>query len=328
MNQKSSALKILIPAFVLVGIIVLMSAICSEPPLPAYMDDGIDIGNTFTSDPTDAPITSKPYQNAEYGYSLEVPEGWTQIIKDGYVTFAHRSGAFVQICPASISPQAIVMDGALLQEIIGPSAQIEAFTRYPTGYYSEYASDGILHIEHVQYGINTMLCLSSEIESDVLDIVSCDVRYMYTTFYWDVPDPVPENFELVYFTYGNFAYCLPTDWQHGSTETSIYGQSPQNDALYTLTLTPSSATYEGVSQLDYISFFGNKQDFMMQSFSSGERNVYAEFTYSSGGVTIKGYHYIISAGGFEFSLIFESDIHTVNNHTETFGTILDSFQCF
>ena len=258
--------------------------------LKAYRS-GID-SSTYTvqqETQTEENIPTVTFNASGINMSMQVPEGWTKVIKSGFDTFIHApSGSSLQIQVLSYDPainneneqtesEKCSSIGAELTGFQRTTANsfIASYTKANEAGETNYLMDFIWDRDHI---LKVLASANSQYASKMDPII---MKCM-DSIVWNFEDPIPDGFVLVYQKQSGFEFAVPSDWTYGESDGAAYAEDSNTGASLAVSQTDIGKTFVDITQLDYSSFLSSgKQDYRLQSFSKDNDHIYAEAIYTN-----------------------------------------------
>lgn len=259
------------------------------------------------------PFRSFSYVNNDSGLSMQVPEGWTYVKKDGFDTFVHSASASsLQIQSLSYYPMVNnVTQESLAETYANMGYVLTEFGRSSeTEYYIIYKKNGIDgvtdYIEYVLWDRSHVMKVLMIFQENFYDKLSDDIWACLDSITWARPDPVSEGTYLLYFSYGDFEVAVPTGWITAIADNTFYATDEESGAFMTVDCVEDSTWMKDFSQVDYTSYLsGTRNSFVLSVFNQSDDAVYSEATYMNGNVSMGLIQYYYVNGTYHYIITYE-----------------------
>lgn len=301
------------PLFILTCMLfVFLSVATKEDNLNVYNGNHSE----YTVEPeteTEKKIITNTYMNAEIDLSMQIPDGWQHIIKDGFDTYVHSpSASSVQIQVMSYYPMVNNATAESLSDTY--SARGLEITEFQytadNSYYVIYRSKGISgitdYIECVLWDRQNVAKVIFTFNDDNFERIQDEIWYCIDSISWNYEDPIAEGFYLKYQLAGDFEFAVPDNWTVADTGTSFYAYEENTGASMTVNLLEDSTLLTEITQVDYADFLSNgKSDFILNTFQQSDNMIYGEATYSYNGTTYAVIQTYYANGTYQYILTYE-----------------------
>lgn len=200
----------------------------------------------------------------------------------------------------SISQETVNADVQNAGGVLGGFARNDA-----SSYLAIYEIGSVDYFEYTTWDLNTNVRVSFQIPRERYDHYYDIVVYLFDTFSWNKPNPIPDGMYMFYSSYGNFEFGTPTDWTANIVDGAYVATSPNTGAYITCTVTENTTGLSSVSQLDYYNMVSQlRSQYALLSYSNAGNTISAEGSYVNNGVAWRYIHYLYWSGSYlyEFSL--------------------------
>ena len=285
---------------------------------------------------TEKPIVSFTYLNDKINLSLEIPEGWERIVKDGYDTFVHAASASsVQVQVLDYYPAINNTTDQTLAETYAPlGCELTefAFTGNNSYYdiYQKAGTSGITdYIEQVLWDRSHVVKVLATINDQNYQKLSREIWYVMDNISWACEDPVPEGCYLAYMPYGDFEVALPSDWILERSDAALFGYNEENGSSVTVTVLDDPAFLDTITEIDYADFLSQgKQDFILNGFYPSPTYIYGEATYNKNGVQAAVMQAYYATGTYQYIITYEFPVELADAYYEPILAAIDATRFF
>ena len=288
---------------------------------------------------TERPHTKlKLYEENELGLRYGVPEDWTQVVKDGFKTYIHQ--------PTATSLQVRIED-YIPELLIWNEDTAHAYAQRQGGdltsfYWNDANSFSLIYnkyqdkqerttafLEMVQFDRLHCITMSVSVMAEYYDSMSDIIDDVMESFYWEKPAPWPDGTYVYYSEYGAFEFAYPASWNVGTTDNAYIAQDPETGGVMSIAVSESDATYQGVSQIQYVQFAGEtRNNFALSTFAADDNIIYAVGTYYSGDQEVVLVQYLLASGRYEYAITFETPSYAYQQQATLFDGIIKTFRYY
>lgn len=276
------------------------------------------------------------HKNDKYNYSVQVPEDWTKVTKDGFDTFIHSpSATSLQIEVGKYSPNLLQINetnvNAQLSELGYTLSKFAWYstTQYSTIYQKSSDNETILFIEITSFDRDTYIREIYTINSKHYEKLQDLISAMIDEFQWVPSNPFPEDFVPYYSSMGNFEFIYPSSWNIGQTDNAYVMQCPETGAMISFVITESTNDFEGLDKIDYVEYASpSRPGFMLLSYNADINLIFAESSYTSESTEMRLVQYIIATGKYEFTITYEASATAYSQQAAIFSQIVDCFRYY
>lgn len=337
-----SRYKWVIPFVVVILIVSLIFVKCSSNNLKGYVESSSLNDSSSQADKStledqvlNISESTSLYQDEDIHFSLEIPESWTKVAgENNNVSFIDKNrGTQLNITIKGYDPSINTVDEDLLQQqASAANMTIREYDKTSNSKYSvSYTSSKYGYIDYVYWDYNTVITLSFMIDGKYYNDsdVNKTIRYIHQTFNWVTENPIPDDLQMAYLSYGNFEFGFPKDWNYGESSDTIMITNPEGSAAITISVTEAASTLEAVSQVDCVNYLSQiKPNFILDSFSNTGTMVTCTGTYQMNGTKLNVQQYIMVNNGYEYTLSFDTEAEVTSGLTTTIQKVINSFRCF
>ena len=258
-------------------------------------------------------IVSNTYLNNTVDLSMQIPDGWQHITKDGYDTYVHSASASsIQIQVMAYYPLVNNASVDSLSETYNARGmEITEFQFLSdNSYYLIYQSSGMSgitdYIEYVIWDRQHVAKIVVTFNDENYDRLKDEIWYSLDSISWNYEDPVPEGYYLSYQIDGDFEYAVPDQWTAGYSDTTFYAYEESTGASLSVNTIQDPTLLSDITELDYSNFLSNgKSDFILNQFQQSDTNIYGEATYISNGTQMSIVQEYYANGTYQYILTYE-----------------------
>ena len=277
-----------------------------------------------TESETEKNIVSNTYLNNDINLSMQIPDGWQHITKDGYDTYVHSASASsIQIQVMSYYPMVNNASADSLAETYSSRGmEITEFQfMSDNSYYVIYQAKGIAgitdYIEYVIWDRQHVAKIVVTFSDENYDKLKDEIWYSLDSITWDYEDPVTDGFYLMYQITGDFEYAVPDQWTTGSSDMAFYAYNEDDGASLTVNLIQDATLLSDITELDYSNFLSNgKANFVLNQFQQSDYNIYGEATYISNDVQMSVVQEYYANGAYQYIVTYEFPTELGNNYVQ------------
>ena len=309
------------PLVLIFGIIILgslMFTIISQKKqnseLKVYQEeDNVENLETPTEETID--IESFTIADDEAGFSINIPEGWQKIKKNGYDNYIHSpSVTSVGIEITDYEPYVNSYNEVdMASNITNNGYSFVSFTKKSSSsyefIYQDIKDSTYDYIDEVLWSKNNIVTLHFIVKDDNFSKMSPYLDSIFNSFTWHKDtEIIPDYIYLIYMDYGDFEFGMPADWTIGSENNTVYATNSDNTAQMTLTVTENSSSLENVNGYELTSVLQptRSSGFMLQSFNAEQTKVTATAAYyNNEGINMVNKTYIYTNGVYQYNFQFD-----------------------
>lgn len=224
--------------FVLIGAMITLFVLFAtrQSNLDVYTG-GQSTYTVETETETEKKVITNTYMNSEINLSMQIPDGWTHVTKDGYDTYIHNASASsVQVQVMSYYPMVNNASADSLSQTYSQRGLTITEFQFlaDNSYYLVYQSSGKSgitdYIELVIWDRSHVAKIVWTFNDSNYEKLKEEIWYCIDSISWQYEDPITEGFILCYQIDGDFEYAVPDSWQSGSTDTSFYAYEENTGA--------------------------------------------------------------------------------------------------
>ena len=209
---------------------VFMTFATKQDNLNVYQNkDGNSSYTVESESETEKKVVSNTYMNTDINFSMQIPDGWKHITKDGYDTFVHSASASsIQIQVMNYYPMVNNASADSLSETYSSMGmQITEFEYMSNNsYYVIYQSQGMSgitdYIEYVIWDRQHVAKIVVTFNDENYDKLKDEIWYCLDSVSWDYEEPITDGYRLIYQLDGDFEYAMPDQWTNASSDSSFY----------------------------------------------------------------------------------------------------------
>lgn len=259
-----------------------------------------------------APVTNT-YMSTEVGLSMQIPDGWEHVTKDGFDTFIHSASASsVQIQVVSYYP---AVNNAALDSLsqtyseLGYTVTEFQFTA-DNSYYVIYQSQGKSgvtdYIETVIWDRQHVAKVVFTFNDANYEKLKDEIWYCVDSIKWDYEDPITDGYFLKYDVTGDFEYAVPDTWASSTSDSAFYAYDESSGSSFTVNLLEDPTLLTDITELDYSNFLSDgKQNFILNTYQQDDNHIYGEATYMNGETQMAIVQYYYANGTYQYILTYE-----------------------
>lgn len=339
LGERSKKTGIVFFILVIIGLSLFIYLSQSQnTALPGYIEGQQTILTTIAPYIEDEKTPDmQSFKDETIGLSMQVPMGWSRVIKDGYVTYIHpNTAAYIQIQTIPYYPGVMDVNEADLKA--GMAEKGMALISFkPEGNYGRtimYQSKDaegkpIDMIEVTRYDRSTVVNVVYSVPDEYYKRLEKEAVLSAESIRWEPKDPVPHTFTLSYNKFGNFEFAVPINWQRSIEDGAFMARDQETGAYLRVNVFQSNANYAQTTQLTYQDIAGRGRDkFAVKQFTADARVIYAEATYMEGTMPVTMIDYMIANGQFEYQITFVCPSTFFNDLSPNFAQAIQLFRIF
>ncbi|MBP3808212.1 MAG: hypothetical protein ILA13_07450 [Eubacterium sp.] len=260
-------------------------------------------------------ISSFTVADDNAGFSVNIPDGWQKIKKNGYDNYIHSPSATsvgIEIC--DYEPYVNTYNESnIASEITSNGYSFVSFTKKTSSSYEVIYQDikdsTYDYIDEVIWSKNNIVTLHFIVNDEYFSKMSPYLDSIYNSFKWhnDI-SIIPDYIYMTYMEYGDFEFGLPTDWTLGIENNTVYSTNTDNTAQMTLSVSENNSSLENVSGYELTSILQptRSSGFMLQSFNAEQTKVTATAAYyNNEGINMVNKTYIYTNGVYQYNFQFD-----------------------
>lgn len=323
--------------FILIGsmLILFLVSATKQENLDVYTG-GNSTYTVESESETNKKVISNTYMNSLINLSMQIPDSWQHIIKDGYDTYVHSASASsIQIQVMSYYPMVnnATVD-SLSESYSTRGMEITEFQFLSdNSYYLIYQSKGLSgitdYIEYVIWDRQHVAKIVVTFNDENYDKLKDELWYCLDSISWDYEDPITEGYYLTYQIEGDFEYAVPDQWTTGASDTTFYAYEEDTSSSFTVNTIQDSTMLSDITELDYSNFLSNgKSNFILNQFQQSENNIYGEATYINNETQMSVIQEYYANGTYQYILTYEFPTELGNSYAELAKTGLSMTRIF
>lgn len=318
--------------------VVLTVSMLKDQPLNGYVEGKQNIIIT-----TAAPATKPPrdpdmqmFTDASIGLSLQVPLNWNRVIRSGNIMFVDGdTAAYVEVDTGQYRKGLAGITESTVQTDV--EAAGGAYVSYSkegnSGYTAMYQmlGDGVIYdyIEINRYDLDRTVRITICVPDDAYRSLQKKINKIRDSIYWEPPNPIPEDFLLVYNEFGDFEFAVPVQWERGIYQGEYVARDPLTGSEMHVSVGLSDRTYENVNQAVYAEYMAEgKEGFAMRQFSSNANLIYSVSSYIINGFQTYRVDYLVATGVYEYGISFLCPVDCYTDVAGMFETAFSLFRTF
>lgn len=305
MNLKSSKSWLIITAV----LVVLLCSIASyvNTALPAYIDSPSPSSSEDTK-----PELPEMSQYLADGVTFEYPAAWTQAQKGANPMFLDSDGTYLLLQKSAYRPQINAVTEASVSNELAVSNFILLYYEKlsSSSFLLSYCSDSIITWEFVIWDREQEYRLIFSTGKERTDALEELIFHIFDSFQWEQTLPIPENMYLVYNSFGNFEFAVPTEWASGTSSEAFSAAHMETGATYSVTVSETPlTTLQNISQLQYVQEAAkSRSNLYIKSYGAAASQVTAESIYTLDGVQMVFYHVMSLHNGYLYEFMLDAPV--------------------
>ena len=324
------------PLLLLIGMLsVFLSAATKKDSLNVYKGKSSEYTVTPETE-TEQKVITNTYMNSKINLSMQIPDGWQHIIKDGYDTYVHSpSASSVQIQVMSYYPMVNNASAESFADTYSSRGlEITDFQYISNNsYYLMYRSNGMSgitdYIECVLWDRQNVAKIIFTFNDANYKKLKDEIWYCIDSIEWDYEDPIPEGFYLKYQLTGDFEFAVPANWTIAETDASFYACEDDTGATLTVNLITDNTLLTDITQIDYTNFLSNgRSDFILNAFQQSDHMIYGEATYTNNGTTFAIIQSYYANGTYQYIITYEFPVEYGETYAAASQTGLNMTRIF
>lgn len=332
-QSKGSLLIFLMLVITLISVII---AVCqpASNDLPQYSSESV-VDESSIEEMSEI-IDTFVYTDESTGFIIEIPQGWTKVIKSGFPTFIHNpSATSIQIQHHDYNPlinndtidsltNDIRNNGYIVNEVSFLST-----SSYVYSYLSE--DQKTYYIAFTKWDLKDIYNVTFVVKAENYSKMFKYYEYSINSIKWDSKDSIPENYNLVFVEYGSFIFGYPLMWNVGLQDNCYILSDSNTGSTITIRSTQNSSDYSEISKIqygNYLSSNGNRNNFILKSYTNDGHIIHGEATYYVGNVQYGLYQYLISNGDYEIEFTLDTPVAAISDTLPVFQQSLLYFELY
>ena len=336
-NGIQSKGSLLILLLLVITIISVFIAVCqpASNDLPQYSSESA-IEESSISELSIEDIDTFIYADESTGFTIEIPQEWTKVIKSGSPTFIHNpSATSIQIQRKNYDPR-INNDSidSLTNEIrnsgyIVNEVSFLTSSSYVYSYLSE--DQKTCYITYTKWDLKDIYNVTFVVKAENYNKMFKYYEHSINSIHWDSKNSIPETYDLVFIEYGNFTFGYPFSWNIGLQDNCFVVADPNTGSTITTKSTQNSSDYSQISKIQYSSYLsgnGSRNNFILKSYTNDGHIIHGEATYYVGNVQYGLYQYLISNGDYEIEFTLDTPVAEISDTLPVFQQSLLYFELY
>lgn len=308
-------------------LIALISVFFSQSSsLPGFVAEPLE---EKAEDPLDVRPTAA-HVVGELGIVMEYPADWRQVTIRGDTSFLHENGSMIQLQIRDYYPQINTLTGnEIMWDVESAGGRFHDFVHMgnSSAVYS-FHLDGVEHIHYLTWDRMAIIGLKIEVHEDFYDYYFGTFMHILDNFTWDKPQPIPEDYIMLYNEFGNFEFGVPASWGTAMTEDGVFlAVSPDTGVIMYVSVFQDPTSFDGVSQIEYSNLISHgRANFILREFFNDGRTIYAEAVYVANGRNFIFLQQLASNGAFHYSFTLETPADFTEEAKHAFSTAVSLFR--
>ena len=333
LRKKNPWIFIIIAIVVLSFIFTMINQHRQKDKLDVYTQENMVVQEDLAreNEQQELMIETQIYTDSLYHYSIEIPKDWVQTIENDSISYVHKaSGSTIRLETYDYDPRINnVTSEGISAQIAGDGKTFVNFTRkgdscYEVTYQDKKNSvyDYIEEVFWDRSSIIRIICIFNDMNYEkILPYYQKSLE----SFSWDPQDEIPIGYALCYIENENFEFGYPDTWVLGTSTNAIVA----TDNTSSLSLTKQECDFDlsslTATEMSHI-VSQNKQNVMMNSFTTSENEAAATLTYVSNNVQITENYYIFYDGSNLYCLAIDYEKGMLDeNIPPTIASLFRSF---
>lgn len=337
-KQKVSIWWVIIAAIMLVLIITFFFG--SSAPLDGYVDNGEEeiIDNGVIEKELTEPFIV--YKHEDTGVSLEVPEKWKQINKDGGRSFVHQeSGTTIWIKTFDYNPMVNKKNiEFLLTNYLQEDGNIEVVSANDinsTGVQIIYTktTNGITydHITNFVWDRENVIVIDALLNDKDYNSFKDILDYTYSSIVLNSDTEVEEDKAIYYNEKGKYEVVVPLNWAFGESDATLLLADENKGLVISVQAIATDESLADFDKLDYTQFASSSRaNFILSSYAATSNTIYAEatFTNQSTGTNTCLIQGLNTTGKYEYIITCEFPYENISDMYNEISSFMGSFRYF
>ena len=264
-------------------------------------------------------IETQIYTDDTMKYSLSIPKEWTQVVENDTVSFVHKaSGSTLRLETYAYDPNINnVTSESISTKIAADGKTFVSFTRKGDSSYEVTYQDQknvtYDYIEEVYWDRSSIIRIVCIFNDENYEKILPYYQTALASFAWDPQDEIPTGYSLSYLAADAFEFGYPDSWVVGTSSNAIVAMDNTTNASLTITMQDSSQDLSSLTATDMSQFVSqNKQNVMMNNFSTSDSEASATVTYIANNVQMTANYYLFYDGQHLFSLSVDYEKGTID----------------
>ncbi len=336
MGRKSHWISWVIGAVIVFSFVFAIVRQNNNDTLSVYTDtDRVETEEGAGEEEEEEEIVLEYYTDPERGFTIGVPEGWTQVNQDNGVMFVDSASvSSIQVEVGSYDPS--VNNASAETLAAGVADEGMTYTNFQwvtdTHYelmYQDLDDQTYDYIEEVYFDRDSVVTLTCVFNDANYSTLIPYYEEMINTFSWTQTDPVPEGYFLYYNESLQFETGVPSSWTMSYTDTSVAAMDGDTGASMTITVQQTGLYLDDVSATEMSSFLGSgTSGFIMSSYEHDSTSAVVTTSYIQDNIQYQNPYYIFSDGEYWYIIAFDYEEGTLADETlpETCAGLFRSFR--
>lgn len=330
--------------WIIVGVAILVLFIItffgSSTPLEGYVDTGEQeiVDNGDIEKELDEPFVV--YKHEETGVSLEVPEKWKQIVKDGGKSFIHNeSGTSIWVKTFEYHPEINHKNtDFLLGNYLGETEPVEIVSASDINstsvqiIYVKKVGDTVYdHITTFIWDRENIVMIDTILKDNEYKSFKDILDYVYSSIVIESKTEIAEDKAIYYNKTGKYEFVVPLNWAFGESESTLLLAEEQKGMMISVQAIPTNESLSDFDKLDYTTFASNSRaNFILTSYAAGSDYIYAEasFTNASTGENMYLVQELVTTGQIEYIITCEIPYSNAQEMYPEISSFFGSFRYF
>ena len=290
-------------------ILTIVSNKSAADKLPVYTGgDEVSVAE-IVPEKKEVEIATDVYVDNETGFSISIPEGWTEVMQDGNTTFIDAaSGSSIQIQVSSYDPALNNASAERYMQILNDEGLVfKNFTwKGTTNFellYQDYQENTYDYIEEVYWDRDTSVTLLCILKDAYYQQMKPYYDKVISSFAWDMKSPVPEGYCLYYDEQFRYEIGVPETWVLADSNGTVCMRDEATGAEMVINVVEYSNDFTSMPVSDMASLVAaGRENYMI-----GDYNIQSDFaealaTFTSGNILYQSIDALFCNGTYLYSV--------------------------
>lgn len=301
--------------------------------LPSYNgpNENLEPAPDAPKEPASIPTVS--YTSEDYGFQMDVPDGWVYAVRSGGDSFTNQiDGANISFHVGEYDPtQYWVSEESITAEVTSAGGVVGSFSWLSNSSYAAvYAIGDTDYFELTTWDLDMMVRVSIQTPAIRYSDYRDDMLALLDTFSWAKSNPVPDGYYMYYNEIGSMEFPIPDGWGYeiDASTSSLVAYSEDGISLR-VTVTPAAGDLSDLSQTDYYNIMCvGKTDYMQTAYNNSGTLLTAEATFTNSGIPYMESHNILIYENYQYELLLQCPTSLLEQGRQYNETISKYFRIF
>ncbi len=331
-NKRSTNIIILIIGISIIGSLIFTIIGINKQKNTLQVYDGNDKINNIDSTEEELNIVTNTYVDDDNLFSLQIPDGWERVVRNGHTEFIHTpSATSVSINIQPYDPSVNALDPTTVSASLLNEGYQYLNCDYINGYSSEiiYQKTGNKTYDYIEENIwcrEYVVTLLFTLSDDNYEKMQPYLNKIFNSFEWsDNVTPIPEGYHLIYISIGDFEFLVPDTWTVGSEGNSVVCANQENNAQMIVKVQDFTDDLSNMTSYDLAALIkpGRENGFIITNSSASINKASAESSYlSADGYNMFNKTYLYANGYYLYTIQFD---YLANSIDETLPDTCSSY---